>query len=174
MDFKSPTFRSDEPPSSLFTGHFSGRDVFVSMIRDALACASREGWREIILSDASFEDWPLNERVVIDSLHAWAKTGRQLILLANGYEELIRRHARFVAWRKTWGHLVDCCVNQSKVGPDLPSAIWSAGWCLQRIDTSNNMGICSNDRGFISALKEVLDDKKRHSRAGFSASVLGL
>ena len=53
---------------ALPTGRFAGRKAFQQLVRDALACAAREGWREIILSDPNFEDWPLGERAVAESL----------------------------------------------------------------------------------------------------------
>ncbi|MEZ5641445.1 MAG: hypothetical protein R3E70_05110 [Burkholderiaceae bacterium] len=54
--------------------------------------AAEEGWREIVLSDASFLDWPLGEPAVIDSLQAWARSGRHLLLLARQYDDLQRAH----------------------------------------------------------------------------------
>ena len=42
--------------AALPAGRFEGRNDFQQLVRDALACAAREGWREIILSDATFED----------------------------------------------------------------------------------------------------------------------
>lgn len=56
-----------QPPQSnavqmLPEGRFSGREAFQQLVRDALATAAREGWREIILSDADFHDWPLGRR----------------------------------------------------------------------------------------------------------------
>ena len=95
---------------TLPTGLFSGRDAFEQLVRDALACAASQGWHEIILSDATFEDWPLRERGVVESLQVWSKSGRRMIMLASRYDEVIRHHARFVAWRKTWGHIIDCRV----------------------------------------------------------------
>ena len=47
-------------------GRFEGRDAFRQNVRDALACAARQGWRELILSDADFHDWPLGERTWIN------------------------------------------------------------------------------------------------------------
>jgi hypothetical protein len=53
---------------ALPSGRFAGRDAFQQLVRDALAAAAREGWREIILCDADFGDWPLGERSVAQSL----------------------------------------------------------------------------------------------------------
>ena len=85
---------SDSP--ALPQGRFEGRQAFAQLVRDALACAAREGWREIILSDPGFADWPLGERAVAQSLQAWSAGGRRCVLLARRYDEVPRRHARFV------------------------------------------------------------------------------
>src|SRR4051812_11942356 len=83
-------------PPALPSGRFTGRNDFQQLVRDALACAAREGWREIVLSDASFEDWPLGERAVAESLQAWSQSGRKCILLAHRWDSVVRMHARFV------------------------------------------------------------------------------
>src|SRR5205814_697130 len=94
-------------------GRFAGRAAFQQLVRDALACAAREGWPEIILCDATFEDWPLGERAVAQALQDWSATGRRCTLLAQHYDGVVRRHARFVAWRKTWSHIIEAraCVS---------------------------------------------------------------
>jgi len=61
------------PLEPLKTGRFAGRVAFAQLIRDSLAAAAAQDWNQLILCDASFEDWPLNERAVIDSLNAWAR-----------------------------------------------------------------------------------------------------
>ncbi len=94
--------------SSLPAGRFEGRVAFQQLVRDALACAAREGWPELILSDASFHDWPLGERSVADSLQDWARAGRRFVLVAAGFDEIVRRHARFVQWRVRWDHIIVC------------------------------------------------------------------
>ena len=103
---------SDAAPApaatGLLEGPFAGRDAFRQQVRDALACAAAQRWRHLVLCDASFEDWPLGEAAVVESLQAWARVGRQFTMLAVGYDGLVRHHARFVAWRQTWSHLIDC------------------------------------------------------------------
>ena len=42
--------------SSLPEGRFEGIESFRQLVRDALATAAREGWKEIVLADASFAD----------------------------------------------------------------------------------------------------------------------
>src|SRR6478609_7868996 len=87
---------NDDAGGSLPSRRFEGREEFRQLVRDALATAAREGWRELILSDATFSDWPLGERVVVDSLRAWSKTGRHCTLLAKRYDDVVRAHPRFV------------------------------------------------------------------------------
>lgn len=159
---------------TLPSDRFSGREAFRQLVRDALDCAAREGWREIVLSDANFEDWPLGERAVVESLNAWAQSGRHMVLLAASYEEVLRGQPRFVTWRRTWGHLLDCRRFGLSATGEFPSAIWSAGWYLQRNDSLHSIGTTGDDKERHVALKEVLDEFIRNSSPGFPASTLGL
>ena len=54
--------------SALPEGRFSGRTEFGNLIRRAFRAAANQGWREIIICDADFEDWPLGERAVTSAL----------------------------------------------------------------------------------------------------------
>jgi hypothetical protein len=174
MDSEKHDALTNTSPETLASGRFSGRVAFEKLVRDALACAAREGWQEIILSDPTFEDWPLRERSVVESLHAWSKSGRHMILLATRYDELMRNHARFVSWRKAWGHIIDCRVCRVGALDDFPSAIWSRPWSMHRVDRQHSIGTSGYERERSVQLKEVLDEKIRDSVPGFPASTLGL
>jgi hypothetical protein len=174
MDSEKPAALMNTSGEALASGRFSGREAFEQLVRDALVRAARDGWPEVILSDANFEDWPLRERAVVDALHAWSKPGRQLTMLATRYDEVVRRHARFVAWRKTWGHIIDCRVCRVSAPADFPSAIWSRSWFMHRLDPQNSTGVCGDDRERMVQLREILDEKLRNSAPGFPASTLGL
>lgn len=174
MDSDKPDTPAAMSPQALADGRFSGREAFEKLVRDAMSCAAREGWQEIILSDATFEDWPLRERSVVESLHAWSRTGRHMIILATHYDDVRRNHARFVAWRKTWGHIIDCRVCRVAAPADLPSAIWSRAWSMHRLDRQHSIGTSGHDRERSVALREILDEKIRDSAPGFPASTLGL
>jgi hypothetical protein len=163
-----------ETPQPLASGRFTGPTAFAQLVRDALDHAARDGWKEIILSDATFEDWPLRERSVVESLQAWSASGRQLIMLATRYDEVIRHHPRFVSWRKTWGHIIDCRVCRVAAAADFPSALWSREWFLQRLDPQHSTGVCGFERERSVALKELLAEKIRNSSPGFPSSTLGL
>jgi hypothetical protein len=159
------------PPPS---GRFQGRAAFEQLVRDAFARAADEGWPEIIISDASFEDWPLRERVVVDALRAWSKTGRHFTMLAKRFDSVQRNQPRFVTWRKTWSHIIDCRHIPSADALDFPSAIWSRGWVMQRLDLAHSAGVCGNEPERRVALRELLNERLRASTAGFAATTLGL
>ena len=168
------TTDADTGPSALPEGRFSGRESFRDRVRAALASAAAEGWREIILCDATFEDWPLGERAVAESLQAWSSGGRKCILLARHYDEVPRRHARFVTWRRMWSHIIDARACPSADPLELPCAIWSPGWVLQRHDPVHSTGWCGASPERIVLLREQLNEWLLKSSPSFAATTLGL
>ena len=160
--------------AELPSGPFAGRIAFQQLVRDALARAARDAWPEIVLCDADFHDWPLGERAVTESLQEWSATGRRCTLLARRYDEVVRRHARFVTWRQRWTHIVDARACASADPLELPSAIWSPGWVMQRLDPERCNGISGNEPERRLSLRENLNEWLAKSSASFPSSTLGL
>lgn len=156
------------------SGRFEGREAFRQLVRDALACAAREGWREIIMSDATFDDWPLGERAVSDSLLAWSSSGRKMTLLAKRYDVVVRKHARFVNWRRTWMHIIEARACPSADELDLPSAIWSPGWALERRDVERSNGFSGPEPERRVLLRQNLQEWLQKSTPSFAATTAGL
>ena len=163
-----------EDTQPLPSRRFEGREEFRQLVRDALACAAREGWREIVLSDASFEDWPLGERAVAESLQAWSRGGRRMILLARRYDAVVRMHARFVQWRGMWSHVVTASACPAADPLDLPSALWSPAWVMERRDVERSNGWCGSEPERRVALRETLDEWLQKAAPAFQATTLGL
>ncbi len=159
---------------SLPEGRFEGRVAFQQLVRDALRQAAAEGWREIVLCDPDFEDWPLGEREVIESLNAWAKTGRQWRMLSSQYDGLMRRHARFVTWRQTWSHIIECRSTRAVEASALPSCLLGPAWVLRRLDLAHCAGLSSADAGTRHIQREQLAELMHQSGPAFPSSVLGL
>lgn len=159
---------------ALPVGRFSGREAFQQLVRDTFAVAAIEGWKEIILADANFDDWPLRERAVVESLNQWAKSGRRLTVLAVRYDNLMRDQPRFVTWRKTWGHIIECRQCRHEDPLDFPSAVWSQNWVLQRLDLVRSNGVSGTEPDRRVNLRELLDEKLRGSSPGFPSTTLGL
>ncbi|WP_332816395.1 hypothetical protein [Ramlibacter sp.] len=160
--------------AALPQGRFEGRQAFAQLVRDALACAAREGWREVVLADPSFADWPLGERAVAESLHAWSAGGRRCVLLARRYDELPRRHARFVSWRQAWSHIVEARACPSADELEVPSLVWSPGWVMQRMDPQRCIGVSGSEPARRLALRELLGEWLQKSSPAFPATTLGL
>lgn len=170
MDHEKGQDRGAELPS----GRFAGRVEFQRLVRDALARAAQEGWRELILADPDFADWPLGERAVAASLGAWSASGRRCTLLACRYDELAVRHARFVTWRRAWSHIVEARACGSADPLDFPSAIWSPGWVLQRLDPERCNGYAGAEPERRLLLRENLNEWLARSSPAFAATTLGL
>ena len=165
------------PPESIaadLSGRFSDQEAFAVAVRHALQRAAAEGWPEIILSDPSFEGWPLGETSTIHALQAWAKPGRRLVVLAGRFDLLIRLQPRFVAWRRTWSHLVEGRVCPASALHGLPSAIWSRQWFVLRTDPERGVGQYGADRVRSQALHDALQSKLNVSATGFAPTTLGL
>lgn len=163
-----------EPDVAALNGHFSGRAPFSRLLRGAFEQAAIEGWQELLISDATFEDWPLAEAATVKSLQAWARPGRRLVMLAGRFDRVLRDQPRFVAWRKTHSHLIDCRLSPTPVADGPPSALWSPRWFLHRTDLEGCAGVYGVDRQRWTALRESMVTVLRGSRPGFAATTLGL
>ena len=160
--------------SDLPEGRGSGRLDFEAAIRSGLSAAADLGWNSIVLCDADFADWPLGERSTIAALDAWACRGRTLQILASDYAAVRRLHPRFVQWRVTWAHLIEVRACSSALAGDLPSAIWSPGWTLERIDASHGVMVASRDARRHVALAERLDHWWQKGSPSLPPTTLGL
>lgn len=155
-------------------GRFEGRQAFISLVRQALTTAAREGWPSLVLSDADFADWPLGERTVVEAFNAWAGRGRHLRLLAQDFGSMRQLHPRFVQWRTTWAHLVEAHALPSASTGEVPSAIWSPDWMLERLDPLRCVGVTTTDGARRVALRERLDGVWLKGSPSFAATTLGL
>jgi hypothetical protein len=158
----------------LYQGAFVGPTAFAELVRSALAHAEQEGWSEMLWSDASFADWPLYEKAVIEALDAWARKGRKLTLLAQNFDAMQRIHPRFVSWRIRWDHVLECRVCKGVEASEFPSALWTPSWALRRLDGVRCTGVASVEPRMRLLLREELEECKRQSSPGFAASTLGL
>ena len=163
------------PGEPLPVGRFEGRTEFQQGVRAALAVAARAGWRELILSDTDFGDWPLGEKEVIESLQAWARNGRRMVLLAGDFQALVRSQPRFVQWRVRWDHILSARKVRGLAGQEVPSVLWSPHWVLQRLDPQRCYGVSGSEPERLVLQRETLQEWiDNRSGPGFPASVLGL
>ena len=164
----------NDETTGLPVGPFLGRDAMRDRLRQAILTAASERWREMIFCDADFEDWPLNERPVVEALGSWVRHAQGFVMLARRYDTVIRIHPLFTEWRKFWSHKMDCRQCAQADSHDLPSALWSPVWVLQRMDGVRGAGISGAEPERRTVLKESLDEWLRRSTPGFPATTLGL
>jgi hypothetical protein len=169
-----PTEPLPTESATLLEGPFEGRSAFQQLVRDALATAARDGWRELILCDASFEDWPLGERAVIESLQAWSQTGRSFTILAKRFDTLISTHHRFVTWRGQWSHIITARGVPSADATEFPSAIYSLAWSMRRLDLVRSKGVAGSDAARRLLQREETNEWLTKSSPAFPATTLGL
>lgn len=152
-----------------------GRGDFQQAVRDALAQAAAAGSREILCCDLDYADWPLGERVVIDSLTAWAQSHRKLTLIAQHFDTVLRQHARFVAWRRHWSHVVQCRTLAEQDALDPPVLLLAPGVVSLRLaDPLRHRGVLSAHAADEIRWGKLIDAILQRSTPGFAATTLGL
>ncbi|TNF58408.1 MAG: hypothetical protein EP306_13230 [Burkholderiales bacterium] len=155
-------------------GRLQGRQQFADLVRQAIEAAAAHAWSPLVLCDADFEDWPLGERAVVRALQDWAAQGRRIRFLARDYRKLREQQPRLVQWRTQWSHLVEAQVWAAAGEGELPSALWTPAWCLERVDPARGVMTASAEPARLLALRERIESAWQRGRAGFPATVLGL
>ena len=89
-------------------------------------------------------------------------------------DEVVRQHARFVTWRGTWSHIIDARACASADPLELPSAIWTPAWVMQRLDPERCNGVSGSEPQRRLLLRESLNEWLGKSSPAFPATTLGL
>lgn len=153
---------------------FASREAFRQALREAFALAAQRGCRRIWLVDPDFEHWPLDEPEVIDSLKRWGLPHRRLTLVAHHFDLVAGHRPRFVAWRRTWSHIVECRAWPREEGA-LPSLWLGAGLrAVRLLDPVHFRGAVDDDPEVLLQLAEACDAFSQRSEAAFPADTLGL
>ncbi len=153
----------------------TSRAQFVDAVRAALKEAADQSSRTIVMSDPSFADWPLNERKTVECLSRWAQSHRSLIVLANDFDEFPRKHARWLAWRQNWSHVVNCRQADEPDAQKLPTQLFIPGKLVVRlVDRVTCRGSVSRAEADLVQAKEAINDILDRSHDAFPVTTLGL
>lgn len=156
-------------------GLITTRLEFIDGLRAAFAEAASAGTRELLMCDEDFADWPLNEPAIIDALTKWAMPHRKLFVLARHYDEIRRRHPRFVDWRRTWAHVMACRAAPELESGEVPTLfLVPSVVCVRLFDRIHFRGSVSRDAGEFLRNRELFDAVSQRSEESFPASTLGL
>lgn len=148
---------------------------FHDALRDAFAEVARVGCRELWLADEDFGDWPLGEAAVVDQLTQWAHSHRRLTVVARHFDEVVRRHARWVEWRRQWSHVVECRAFEDAEAGEIPTLLLATGLVSVRLfDPVHHRGALSHDPADSIRYRELIDAVSQRSVAAFPATTLGL
>lgn len=165
---------------ALQTGILNSRESYLDALKGCILEALAQGGRELCWLDKDFVDWPLSDDEVLTALKAWALPHRRLHLLAMDYAGLQRRHPRFVAWRQTYGHVVEAgsfTVEDMELagGRKLGALLLAPGCaCLRLLDGEQWRAVLSAERPDELLAREWFDAIQQRSSPSFAATTLGL
>lgn len=150
------------------------RAEFLAAIRWGFAHADAQAARRIVCVDPDFADWPLDEPALLDALTAWLKRPqRKLVLLAASYDEVPRRHPRFVAWRTNWAHAVEAVSPVERI--ELPTLLLDDGdLSVQLIDRTHWRGRVETDRRSARSWRDEVDAVLQRCEPALPVYRLGL
>ena len=151
------------------------RVEFHDALREAFGEIAQAGSREVWLCDEDFADWPLNERAVIELLTYWAQSHRKLTVIARHFDEMVRRHPRWVEWRRQWSHIVECRAFEDAETGQIPTALLATERVAVRlVDPARHRGAISRDAADLVRLRELVDAVSQRSVETFPPTILGL
>jgi hypothetical protein len=153
----------------------ASRSDFHREIVKAFERADEQGCREIWLCDVDFADWPLGERAVVEALTRWAYAHRRLTLLACHFDEVPRRHARWVNWRRDWGHVVEC-LALSEIEPSQMPCFWFAPGlqAVRLVDPIRYRGFIDTAAADLLRVNEQVQELAARGVPAFPVTTLGL
>jgi len=156
-------------------GLITSRAEFHDALHRAFADAAVIGCRELVLCDVDFADWPLGERGVVEQLRQWVGSQRRLTLLATTFDEVVRRHPRWVEWRRQWSHVVHCRANTELGAGEMPTLLLAPGLISVRLsDAVHYRGRWSREPADEVPCRELIDAVSQRSQETFPVTSTGL
>jgi hypothetical protein len=153
----------------------TSRGEFHAALRSALAEAAAVGCRELWLCDTNFADWPLGEIAVVESFSQWAGSHRRLTLIAESFDEVARRHARWNEWRRQWSHIVDCRSNAELESGQMPSVLLASELLsVNLVDSIHYRGRFSHAAADGVRCRELIDAVLQRSVEAYPVTTTGL
>lgn len=163
------------PIDPLPEGRFSGRESFQDLVRQAVRQAQTQDWPEMVWCDSDFDDWPLGDEALIETLRLWVQAGHgRLRMLGSDFRPVQARCARFVRWRRDHDHRFEARSPGRNRAAETPSVLWTPAWTLIRLDPMHQQMVASTDKVRRAQLRQQLDSLWQQSSIAFPATTLGL
>ncbi|MDE2613367.1 MAG: hypothetical protein KGL78_07990 [Burkholderiales bacterium] len=162
-----------EPPTAPLIDSRAG---FVAALHWGFAQAVARGARRIVCVDPDFADWPLGDPALLEALTQWLRRPqRQWLLLAATFDEVPRRHPRFVSWRRHWAHAVDAWRAPEDLSASLPTLLLDDGPLLVRlVDRAHWRGRAALGARESRPFRDEIDAVLQRSTQTLPATQLGL
>jgi hypothetical protein len=160
------------PPPPVIDSHES----FQAALRWGFDAAASSGARRLIFCDPDFALWPLNDATWLPAMAAWLRLPqRRLDFLARDFDEVPRRFARFMTWRRDWTHAISYWQAPQELASDLPHILVSDGpVSVQLLDAEHWRGRAQLDSRAGYLLRERVDVVLQRSELSFAVNTLGL
>lgn len=154
---------------------FDTHEGFVQSLQGLVRTACERRLRRLVLCDTSFEGWPLESTVLLDSLTTFVRMpGRQVCLFGRSFDALRRTSPRLVAWRRTWAHAVQAA-RPADPQTEVPTLVLAdRALALVVGDRENWRGVLRLDEPEVVRWALETDALIQRSTPDFAAYVLGL
>lgn len=152
------------------------RASWAAALRWGFEHAAQQGARCITCVDPDFDDWPLNDAALLDTLTGWLRLPqRRLVLLAARYDAVPGRHPRFNAWRRDWTHAMQTWQAPDELAAELPSLLLDdRALSVQLLDRTRWRGRADLQARTAHLLRERHDAVLQRSAWAFPVNTLGL
>jgi hypothetical protein len=152
------------------------RAGFAQAVHWGVAAAVARGARRILCCDADFAAWPLDDAALHALLVPWLRLPqRRLVLLAAHYDDVPRRHPRFVRWRRDWSHAIEPLQAPEDATVELPSLLLDDGpVVVELLDPVRVRGRAGIDAVAAQAWRERTDVWLQRSTPAFPVTALGI
>lgn len=157
-------------------GAFEGSAPFAEAIARVMRHADERGARVLRWCDEDYAAWPLGDPAFLDALTRWARGGaRELQMVGVAWEDLRRRHPRFVRWRQDFSHVITCLEPSERREDPLPT-LWldAADQVVRVFDRDHWRGRMGADRLDRQRAREALDAIAQRALPAFASTTLGL
>jgi len=169
------TIPPQTPTGDTFGRISSWRD-FEDRFKAAMAVAAAHPV-DLTLVDTDFSRWPLGQRSVIEAFHQWsvASRGAQCRLVAAHYDGFGRHHPRWMSWRTTWSHRVQCYqVPEDLASSLMPMLVLRGTIGLRVNEPLRGGGIWTREQGRLTEWLTEIDVISQRSESALPPTLLGL
>ncbi|RMX16010.1 hypothetical protein EBQ34_05435 [Vandammella animalimorsus] len=153
----------------------SGIAQWQQTLEKLLRTAEQQACPRIVCCSPDFSGWPLSSAPLLDALQDWLRPQRQLILIANQFDTLIRQQPRFVAWRTRWDTVVQGRKVARQFTRETPSFALAGRQSIWLSNPDFFTGIYGNDPALAQQVGEQAQEwLENRSSIGFASRTLGL